>query len=109
MEARLFHSPGCRYDIIFGSDFLRSSKMKFCFHTNTINRLGVTLDTKPVDHYMIDDDVYIGLQPRGFYKENILQMCYSINEELEDSELFQSEEVLDRAYNSVTPKEVASH
>ena len=78
------------------------------FRRNTINWLGVTLDMKPVDHYMIDDVNNIGLQPRGFYKVIIKQMCYSIDEELEDSELFQSVEVFDRAYNSVIPKDMAS-
>ena len=58
---------------------------------------------------MIDDVIDIGLQPRDFYKEDIMEMCYlTINEELEDSEMFQSTEVLDRAYTSVTAKEVAS-
>ena len=71
VEARLFHSPECRDGIIFGRDFLQASKMKFCFYTNTVNWLGVTLDTKQVDHYMIDDAIVIGLQPRGSYKENI--------------------------------------
>ena len=42
---------------------------------------------KPVDHYMIDDVLDIGLQPRGFYKENIMEICYLINEELEDAEM----------------------
>ena len=82
VEARLFHSPKCRYDIIFGRDFLRSAKMKFCFHTNTVDWLGVKLDMKAVDHYMIDDVIDIGLQPRGFYKENIMEICYLINKEV---------------------------
>ena len=73
-----------------------------------MNWLGVKLDIKPVDHYMIYDVFDIGLQPRGFNKKNIMEMCYLINTELEDSELFQSAEVLDRAYSSVTLKEVAS-
>ena len=68
VEASLFHAPECRYDIIFGTDFLRSAQMKFCFHTNTVDWLGVKLDVKPVNHYMINDVVDIGLQPRGFYK-----------------------------------------
>ena len=59
VEARLFHSPECRYDIIFGRDFLWSANMKFCFHTNTINWLGVTLDMKPVDCYMISNVIDI--------------------------------------------------
>ena len=94
VETIFFHSPECWYNIIFGRDFLRSAKMKFCFHTNTMDWLGVKLDPKPVDHDMIDDVIDIlGLQPRGFYKENIMETCYLINEELEDSELFQSTEV----------------
>ena len=72
METRLFHSPECRYDIIFGRDFLQSSMMKFCFHTNTTNWLGVTLDMKPVNHFMIDYVINVGIQPRDFYKENII-------------------------------------
>ena len=82
--------------------------MKLCFHTNTVDWLSVKPDMKPVDHYMIDDVVDIGLQPRGFYKENIMEMCYLINEKLEDSKMFESTEVLDRAYSSVTAKEVTS-
>ena len=39
---------------------------------------------------------------------NIMEMCYSTNEELEDSEMFQLTEVLNRAYSSVTAKEVTS-
>ena len=31
LEARLFHSPECRYDIIFGRDYLRSARIKICF------------------------------------------------------------------------------
>ena len=61
-----------------------------------------------MDHYMIDDAINIGLQPRGFYKVNIMERCYLINEELEDSEIFPSTEVLDWAYSSVTVKEVTS-
>ena len=49
---------------------------------------------------MIGDIINVDLQPRGVYKENIMDMCYMIDEELEDSEMFQPAEVLDRAYNS---------
>ena len=105
VETRLFYFSECRYDKILGRDFLRSAKIKFCFHTNIINWLGFTLDMNPVDDYMIEGLVDIGLQPRGFYKENTMEMCYSINEELEDSEMFQSTEGLDRAYSSVTATE----
>ena len=82
--------------------------MKFCFHTNTVDWLSIKLDMKPVNHYMIDGVIDIGLQPRIFCEENIMEMCYMINEKLEDSEMFQSTEVLDRAYSSITAKEVAS-
>ena len=68
----------------------------------------VLLDMKPVDHYMIDDAIDIELQPRGFYKETVIEMCYLINEEVEDSEMIQSTEVSDRAYISVTAKEMTS-
>ena len=108
VETRLFHSPECRYDVIFGRDFLRSAQMKFCFHAKTVDWLGIMLDIKPVNHYMIDDVIDIELQPLGFYKENIVEMCCMINEELEDSEMFQSTEVLDRAYSSVTASVVVS-
>lgn len=37
VEARLFGSPTCRYDIIFGQDFLRKTNMKFIFADNTIH------------------------------------------------------------------------
>ena len=50
--------------------------MRFCFHTNIVDWLGVKLDMKPVDHYMIDNIIDIGLQHRGFYEENITEMCY---------------------------------
>uniref|UniRef100_A0A7S4ARN9 Uncharacterized protein n=1 Tax=Pseudo-nitzschia australis TaxID=44445 RepID=A0A7S4ARN9_9STRA len=82
--------------------------MKFCFHTYTVDWLGVKLEIKPVDHYMIDDVIEIGMQPRGSYKENILDMCYAIDEVIEDSELFESTDVLDRTYSKVTAKEVAA-
>ena len=75
VEARLFDAPSCRYDIIFGRDFLRLAKMQLNFHTNTVNWLGVELEMKPVDHYMIDDVIDIGMQPKGFYQENIMAMC----------------------------------
>jgi len=97
MEARLFDAPSCRYNIIFGRDFLRLTKMQLNFHTNTVKWLGVELKMKLVDHYMIDDVIDIGMQPKGFYKENIMAMCYEIEEEAEYSELFESTEVLDRA------------
>ena len=29
VEVRLFYSPECRYDIMFGRDFLRPARMKF--------------------------------------------------------------------------------
>ena len=58
--------------------------MKLCFHTNTVYWLGVKLDMKPVDPYTIDDGSDIGVQPRGFYKENIIEMCCLINEEVQD-------------------------
>ena len=32
-EARVFDSPHFRYNIIFGRDFLCSTKMRFCFDT----------------------------------------------------------------------------
>ena len=60
---------------------------------------------KPIDHYIIEGAINIGLQPQEFYKENIMKICYLINEEVEDTELFQSTEVLDKAYSIVTTKD----
>ena len=107
-EARFCHSPECRNNITFRRDFLQASQMKFCFHTNTVKWLGVKLDIKSVDRYMIDDAIDNGLKLRRFYNKNIKKMHCSINkEELEDSE-FQLTQVLDRTYSSVTAKEVRS-
>ena len=61
---------------------------------------------KPVGHYTIDDVIGIGLQPRWFYKENILTMYYAIDEKIKESEMFESTELLDTAYNTITTKEV---
>ena len=36
VEARLFDSHTCRYDIIFGRDFLQKTNMKFCFKRNIV-------------------------------------------------------------------------
>ena len=87
VEARRFNSPECRYNITFGRGFLRSAQTKFFFHTNTEDWLGVKLNMKLVDHYMNDDAVDIGQHPRSFYKENIMEMCYLINEEVEYTEM----------------------
>ena len=59
VEARLFHSSGCKYDIIFGQDFLWACQLKLCFHTNNVNWFGVKLDMKPVNHCMIDNVIDI--------------------------------------------------
>ena len=72
--------------------------MKFFFHTNTVDWLGVKLGMKPVNHYVINNVIDIGLQPRRFYKDNIVEMCYVINEEIEESEMFESTEGLDMTY-----------
>ena len=61
-----------------------------------------------IQKFLVNRGLGYGLQPRGFYRENIMEMCYLINEEVEDSEMFESTEVLDRAYSSVTAKEVAA-
>ena len=63
--------------------------MKFCFHANTVDWLDVKLDMKPVDHYMIDGAIDIGLQLRGFYKENKMGICYPINEEVVGAEIIE--------------------
>ena len=77
VEARMFHSLKCRYDIIFGFDFLRDAQIKCCFHTNsTANWLGVKLDRKLVDPYVINNaSIDIEMQPYHFYKEILLAMC----------------------------------
>ena len=83
--------------------YLAETSFGHFFHTNIVNWLGIKLNIKLVlDHCMIHDGIIIGLQPRRFYKENIMVMCYSIREELQDSELFQLAEVLGRAYSSIT-------
>ena len=51
--------------------------------------MGDKLDTKSVDHCMIDSVIGIGLQTRGFYSENIMEMYYMIYKELEDSDMSQ--------------------
>ena len=51
--------------------------------------MGIKLDMTPEDHYMIDNFIGIGLQPSGFYKENIMEMCYMPKVDLEYSEMFQ--------------------
>ena len=51
VEARLFDSETCRYDIIFGRDFLRKANMKFCFKRNIVEWMGASITMKPVTHY----------------------------------------------------------
>ena len=46
--------------------------------------MGVKRDMKPVDHYVIDGVINIGLQLIGFYKENIREICSMINVVLDD-------------------------
>ena len=43
VKARLFDSPPCRYDIIFGRNFIRKAKVKFCFQHNIVHWMGACI------------------------------------------------------------------
>ena len=72
INARLFDSPTCRYDIIFGRDFLRKTNMKFCFARNIVDWMGASITMKPVNHYnMLADAEDVGLQPHTGKKTSL--------------------------------------
>ena len=72
VEARLFDSETCRYDIIFGRDFLRKAKMKFCFKRNIVEWMGASITMKPVTHYNMLTEV----EDMGFQPEDSLFISY---------------------------------
>ena len=66
VEARLFDSPTCRYDIILGGDFLQKTNMKFYFSQTIVDWMVASITIEPVTHYnMLADVKDIGLQPEG--------------------------------------------
>jgi transposase InsO family protein len=107
IEARLFDSPSCRYDIIFGRDFLKKTNMKFCFERNIVDWMGASITMKPVDHYnMISEVTDYGLQPQDAIFIEYLNICV----DMEENELFNNEEkeLLGAAYGKVTTEQVAT-
>ena len=104
VEARLFDSHTCRYDIIFGRDFLRKTRMKFCFNRNRVEWMGASITMKPVTHYnMLTEATDMGFQP-----EDSLFISYiNLILDQEEDQLFEDENMLlERNYTKVKPSEV---
>ena len=104
IDARLFDSPTCRYDIIFGRDFLRKTNMKFCFARNIVDWMGASITMKPVNHYnMLADAEDVGLQPQ----DSLFIQYLNLILDQEDEEEFEEESMLlERSYSNVEPSEV---
>ena len=50
VQAKIFDSPTCRYDVILGRDFLRAAGIKLCFSSNTMQWWDRIIDMKTVNH-----------------------------------------------------------
>ena len=97
-EARLFHSPNCRYDLILGRDFLHLAQINLLFKEGAVQWMDRTIPMKDT----------------SLYHETDYTM---LMEELEDAELFaddlsfanpyKSKVILDRAYQETDPSTVA--
>ena len=72
VEARLFDSHTCHYDITFGYDFLWKTNMKFCFKRNIVDWMGASITMKPVTHYNMLTEV----EDMGFQPEDSLCISY---------------------------------
>ena len=115
-DARLFDSPNCKYDIIFGRDFLRKTEMKFNFDTMTVEWFGARIEMKETNYHQMmfgDNDMRdIGTQQGdGLFLYWLEQMNLMIEEEAFDSNL-QDENfagMKSRAYGEVTTKQVIEH
>ena len=110
-EARLFDSPHCQYDIIFGRDFLRRAGIKFCFETETVHWMDAKIIMKPTNHYTAAIDVKdCGINQQSLFVDWLGEMATLVKEETGDAvvfdELFQSE-MLARAYGKVSTEEVS--
>ena len=91
VEARLFDSPTCQYDIIFGRDFLQKTNMKFCFKQNIVDWMGASITMKPVTHY----NMLSKLEDIGFQPEDPLFVSYiNLILDQEDNDLFEEENML---------------
>ena len=87
VEARLFDSPTCRYDIIFGRDFLRKTNMKFVFADNTIHWMGASITMKPVNHYnMLAEAHDVGYQPEDTLFMQYLNLILDQEDEILEDE-----------------------
>ena len=104
VEARLFDSETCRYDIIFGRDFLQKTNMKFCFKRNLVKWIGASITMKPVTHYNMLSEV----EDMGFQPEDSLFISYiNLILDQEEEDLFEDKNMLlERNYKKVEPSNV---
>ena len=111
-QARLFDSENCRYDIIFGRDFLSRTQMKFCFDTMTVEWLGARITMKEANYHQTmfgDNDIRdVGTQPQdGLFLYWLDEMNLMVQEEILDAELNENfTGMKDRAYGEVSVDDV---
>ena len=104
VEARLFDSHTCRYDIIFGRDSLQKTRMKFCFKRNRVEWMGASITMKPVTHYnMLTEATALRFQP----EDSLFILYINLILDQEEDQFFEDENMLlERKYTKVKPSEV---
>ena len=104
VEARVFDADS-RFDLILGRDFLTNAGLDVCFSDNTVKWLGRSIDLKPNDYF--NSTTY-------FNDINKVSSRIDADSEYEGDipdighECFAASPILERKYQKVTAKEVAS-
>ena len=95
VQAKLFDSSTCRYDVILGRDFLRAAGIRLCFNTGNVQWMDRIMQMETVSFY----------EAQGLYAD------FEDFEEEEDRELLSAEGRqiywICRAYQKVSPQECA--
>ena len=116
VTANVFHSPTCSYNVILGMDFLRAIGIKFNFDRDVIQWLDIIVDMKNVQEFKnffnMED---IGPQPRDMEHLNQLRELNEAYGEVEVDAFLCDDawdsfatKLLERKYEKITAKEVAS-
>lgn len=99
----MFDSLMCRYDIIFGRDFLSLAGFWFMFNNGTVEWMGAKIYMKPPDYFnretmMVDQALFL---------EWLDKMFLMVSKDDENSELFEASQMMQsHAYSAVTTEEV---
>ena len=104
VEASLFYSHRCQYNIIFRCDFLHKTNMKFYFKQNIVDWMGASITMKPVIHY----NMLANIEDIGLQLEDSLFISYiNLILDQEEDELFEDEKMLlEQNYTKVKPSKV---